>query len=208
MDTFTSVATNLIDTLGLGGVAVGLAVNCIGIPIPSEIIIPLSGIGVRHGQFDGVVVFTVAVLAQISGLLVSYAIGRFGGLELIEKYGRYIFISRPTLRRAQSSFDENGGWLVLFGLCLPGIHGYVGYPAGIAKMSLIKFVPVAVVGTSVWTGAFLALGYFLGDYLEEIEAVTRQFGIAASLVLVVGVIWYIKRRKRRTRRENSANNPA
>jgi membrane protein DedA with SNARE-associated domain len=208
MNSFTTIATDLIQTLGLGGVAVGLTINCLGIPIPSEIIIPLSGIGIRQGHFNGWITFGVVVLSQMLGLFIAYAIGRFGGLELVQRYGKYMFISKHELEKAQKAFHRYGGRLVLFGLCLPGIHGYVGYPAGIAKMPVVRFATAAAVGVSIWSSAFLLIGYFLGDHLEQIDAVLHKFAIFIIVLLGLAAIWYIRRRNRKAPLEDSPDHTA
>ncbi len=148
MSSLTSIATSLINTLGLGGVSVGLILNCMGIPISSEIIIPLAGIGARQGHFDLLITMLVAVGAQLVGLFLSYVIGRYGGLELVQRYGRYLLISKHELKKTELAFEKYGGRLVFFGLCLPGVHGYVGYPAGIAKMPVLSFGLAAAAGES------------------------------------------------------------
>ena len=208
MSSLTTIATDLIHTLGLGGVGVGLALNCIGIPIPSEIVIPLSGIAIRQGQYNAFVVFIVIVVAQLGGLCISYAIGRFGGLELIQRYGKYVFLSKHELNRAQKAFHRHGVKLVLVGLCLPGLHGYVGYPAGIAKMPMWRFLIAASAGVAVWSLAFLGIGYFLGDHLDAIDNASHNFAIIVFVVVVIAVISYLIQRNRKAHLEDSTINPA
>jgi membrane protein DedA with SNARE-associated domain len=183
MSSLTSVATNLIDTLGLAGVSVGLLVNCMGIPISSEIIIPLAGIGIKQGHFNLVVALAVTIVAQLIGLFLSYAIGRYGGVGLIQKYGKYLFISKHELNRAELAFEKYGGRLVFFGLCLPGVHGYVGL--------------AAAAGATIWSAVLLAFGYFLGDHLSQIDAIFNKFGIVVAVVFIGAAIWYIMRHKKR-----------
>lgn len=208
MTSLTTVATSLISTLGLTGVGIGLLVNCLGIPIPSEIIIPLAGIGIKQGNFNALEVFAVTVLAQLVGLYLGYAMGRFGGLELVQRYGKYVFISRRELKRAEVAFEQYGGRLVFFGLCLPGVHGYVGYPAGIARMPLWRFGIAAAAGAGIWSFVLLGAGYFLGDHLAEIDQTFRQFAVVIVGLLVVVAIWYIKRRNRKAQLEDSTDHAA
>lgn len=197
MSSFTTIATDLINTLGLAGVSVGLFVNCLGIPIPSEIIIPLAGISVRQGHNNLILAIIVTVGAQMLGLYVSYLIGRFGGVELIQRYGKYVFISSHELERAENAFEKYGGRLVFFGLILPGIHGFVGYPAGIAKMAIWRFSITAVFGALIWSGALLAVGYFLGDHLGQIDAIFHKFGVIIVIAIIAAALWYINKQRKR-----------
>jgi membrane protein DedA with SNARE-associated domain len=168
-----------------------------GIPISSEIIIPLAGIGIKQGHFNLVVALAVTIVAQLIGLFLSYAIGRYGGVGLIQKYGKYLFISKHELNRAELAFEKYGGRLVFFGLCLPGVHGYVGYPAGIANMPILSFGLAAAAGATIWSAVLLAFGYFLGDHLSQIDAIFNKFGIVVAVVFIGAAIWYIMRHKKR-----------
>lgn len=200
MSSFTTIATDLIELLGLTGVAIGLGVNSMGIPIPSEIILPLAGLGARQGQYSFLIVIIVGTLAQVVGLILAYIIGRLGGLELVETYGKYAFISHKAIKRATNSFERYGGRLVFFGLLLPGVHGYVGYPAGIAKMSLWRFIIAATAGSAIWAIVLATLGYYLGGYISEIDAFFQRFAFVVVVVLLgAGVIWYTRRHKRKNK---------
>jgi membrane protein DedA with SNARE-associated domain len=199
MSSLTTIATDLINTLGLAGVSVGLFINCLGIPISSEIIIPLTGIGVRQGHINLILALAVTIGAQMLGLFASYDIGRFGGLGLISRYGKYVFISQHELERTEKAFEKYGGRLVFFGLILPGIHGFVGYPAGIAKMAIGSFAATALAGAAIWSGALLALGYFLGDHLAEIDAIFRQFGVFIVLAFILVGAYYINIKRKAIR---------
>lgn len=196
MSVLSGIANSLITTLGPAGIAVGLAINTIGIPIPSEILLPLAGVGVKTGQFGLAEAFFLAVLGQLVGLSISYSIARYGGIGLIERYGGYVGFRRRELDNAQRAFDRYGGVIVLFGLCLPAVHGYVGYPAGIAKMNPIKFGLYATLGASIWAAGLMYLGYVLSDHLDVIERVFSQFTILIVILLAIGVIWYIRRHRR------------
>lgn len=194
----STLATSLINTLGYKGVAIGLGINTIGIPLPSELTLMLGGVGINQGRFNLVAMAIVATLAQIVGLGLSYAIGRYGGLELIHRYGKYVLISSHDVESAQKFFERNGEWVVLLGLCLPAVHGYMGYPAGIAKMAWQKFLLAAVIGSIIWSAVFLSLGYYLGNHLSLINTIFNRFAIVIAVLVLAGVIWYIRRHLRRT----------
>jgi len=203
----TTVATNLIAQFGYGGVAAGLFINALGIPIPSEIILPLAGVGVRDGSLHALPLLIVAVVAQLAALCITYGIARYGGIELVERYGKYVLIRRRELEKAEVAFSKYGGRLVLFGLCMPAIHGYVGYPAGIGKMRFGRFVVFALLGSTAWTVILGSLGYFLGGHLATINTVLHQFALVIAIIIVAVIVWWIVRQRRKPRRETTPNNP-
>src|SRR6266576_2516280 len=137
---FSGVALSLIDKLGVAGVGLGVFLNGLGIPGLGETLLPLGGVAVRQGRMDLLVLLLVAMTAQLLGLTCSYFIARYGGVALVEKYGKYVLISGHELHKAQKGFDRFGSWLVLFGSFIPGPQSIIGYAAGLAAMGYWKFL--------------------------------------------------------------------
>lgn len=188
-----SIATSLIQNSGYAGLAGGLVINGLGVPLPSELILGLAGVGVKVGTFQFLPALIVATLAQVAGLTLSYAIARYGGVAIVERYGKYVLIRQKEIATAESWFARYGGRLVLFGLLLPALHGYVGYPAGLAKMRLGRFLAFAAVGSLLWALILGSLGYFLGSHLNSIDSGLHRFGLVVVALLVIAAAWLIRR---------------
>src|SRR6201989_2178470 len=86
-----------ISTLGYGGVVLLMAIESACIPLPSEIIMPFSGYLVYKGQFNLWAVGVAGAVGCVLGSWVAYYVGLRGGRPLIEKYGRYVLLSRQDL---------------------------------------------------------------------------------------------------------------
>src|SRR5437867_4784503 len=97
-----------ISTLGYGGVILLMAIESACIPLPSEIIMPFSGYLVYTGQFDLWWVAVAGAVGCVLGSLVAYWVGMYGGRPFIEKYGRYILISKHDLDLADRWFAKRG----------------------------------------------------------------------------------------------------
>jgi len=187
---------------GYWGLGLALVLNCVGVPIASEVLLPLAGALSRRGGFDLWLVGTDAVVAQMIGLALSYLLARHGGLALLERYGKYVWLNRKRLERLEGLFERHGDVLVFAGSLLPGVHGDVGFPAGLARMSFGRFLVVSGVATIAWTIAFMGLGWYLADQLGSIMAVTNGLGLAVLVIglLVVIGIWYSKHHARKITR--------
>jgi membrane protein DedA with SNARE-associated domain len=192
-----TIATKLINDSGYTGLAAGLIINGIGIPIPSELILGLAGLGVKVGSFALVPTLIVATIAQVIGLTIAYGIARFGGVALIERYGKYVLIRKQEVAAAETWFERYGGRLVLFGLLMPALHGYVGYPAGLARMRIERFLIFAAIGSFLWALILGGLGYFLGGHLDSIDSVLHRFGLVVVALLVIAAAWLIRRHWRK-----------
>jgi membrane protein DedA with SNARE-associated domain len=187
-----SLAVQLLYQYSYLGLGIGMFLNCLGIPIAAEIVLPLTGALAKAGGMNLWGVMIVAMIAQIAGLFMAYAIARHGGLKLLERFGHLVFLKPARLEQLHRTFKRHGFRLVFTGLYLPGAHGYMGYIAGLGKMHFPVFAWLVVTSTVVWTAVFVGLGYFLTDHLDSIiTGVTRLGWIGGVvLLLVLAAIWY------------------
>lgn len=186
------MASDLMSQLGYAGMAVGLVLDSFGIPIPSEVLLAVGGALAATGRFNLWIVFLIGVIAQVIGGLIGYAIGRYGGLPILEKYGKYVLISKKDLKRTHDAFEKYGPILTMVGRCVPLVRGLIAYPAGIAGMRLDKFLLFTTIGATVWTALFVWLGYTVGDNLTEVEGVFQKFSILIVLAFVAWVVWHFR----------------
>ncbi len=189
---FTQIATDMISKLGYGGLGLGLFIDSFGVPIPSEVLIPLATVLAIEGRFNMWAVFALGTGAQVAGGLVGYYIGRYGGEPILERYGKYVLISKRDLERTRRTFEKYGAWMTLVGRCVPVIRGLIAYPAGIAEMRLDKFLLYTTIGSAVWTAFLMVLGAILQDHLELIDEVGTKFSVLIVLVILAFVAWHFR----------------
>jgi membrane protein DedA with SNARE-associated domain len=191
----TGFAAVLIDRLGLLGIGIGVFFNGLGVPGLSEVLLPLGGVGIRQGHINVIAMFVVVMACQIAGLTLAYWIARVGGLRVIERYGKYIFVSHRDVISAQRAFDKYGIRMIAIGSFVPGVQGFVGYAAGFAQMNYMRFIVAAFVGKLVWVSALMYLGWILGSHLGLLDKFIQQFGIIVLLAVIIAGIWYVRRHR-------------
>src|ERR1700693_2019207 len=103
------------------------------IPLPSEIIMPFSGYLVYTGRFSLWAVSLAGAVGCVLGSLVAYGAGIYGGRPFIEKYGRYVLISRHDLDLADRWFARRGELIVFARRVLTVIRTFIAFPAGVAR---------------------------------------------------------------------------
>lgn len=193
----TAFATNLISDLGYGGLTIGMVLDSFGVPIPSEVLIPLTVVAGTQ-RFNLVLVLLLSVVAQVAGGLVSFWVGRVGGLPFVERYGRYLLIVPADVERAQRSFSRHGHWFVGLGRCVPIVRGFVGYPAGMSKMSAWAFVAWTALGAACWSAALIGMGEIWRRNISVINHAIDKASIAVVVLLVIGAALHIRRALRRS----------
>jgi membrane protein DedA with SNARE-associated domain len=187
----TLTATNLIIHLGYTGLGLGLVLSTLGL-FSSEVVLLLGGLAIRQGSMNLAAVVVIALVAQLVGALISHSIGRYGGVPLIGRYGRYVLLSKRDLERAHRWFARYGRLATGLGYCLPLLRGYMGYAAGIAEQPRRIFAISAFIGSLIWTLLLLGLGYYLAAHLTAIEQVIRPFSylLAAAVVAAAGYFFW------------------
>ncbi|OGZ26616.1 MAG: alkaline phosphatase [Candidatus Nealsonbacteria bacterium RIFCSPLOWO2_12_FULL_39_31] len=193
IDILADVVVRTIDFLGYPGVFFLMLVESCGIPMPSEIIMPFSGFLVAEGKMNFWAVSFVGAFANLAGSLIAYWIGLKGGRALIEKYGKYVLISKRDLDLADRWFMRFGNWTVFFGRLLPVVRTYISFPAGVAKMEMKRFSLYTFAGALLWSILFTWLGVKMGDNWGQIREKLHNFDLAIVVLIVIGITWYVWR---------------
>jgi len=178
------------------GVVALMAVESACIPVPSEIIMPLSGWMLVKNKGLAPIYTLVAgaygALGCTIGSAVAYGIGIWKGRSFLEKYGKYILISHHDLGRADQWFNRYGNWSIFLSRLLPVIRTFISLPAGIARMHFIKFLIYTFLGSFIWCAGLAYGGYQLGEHWEQIESIMRFFIpiIIAIIIALIGLYVY------------------
>lgn len=193
IDVLAGIVVGTISLLGYGGIFLLMFLESCGVPMPSEVIMPFSGFLVFKGQLVLFTIVVVGTLGNLVGSLLAYWIGHHGGRPLIEKYGRYILISRHDLDLADRWFAKYGPLTVFFGRLLPVVRTYISFPAGISKMDLKKFTTYTTLGALPWVWLFGWLGIKMGANWDAIRRTLHNFDVTIALLVVAAVGWYVWR---------------
>jgi membrane protein DedA with SNARE-associated domain len=179
---------------GYTGVVLLMAIQSACIPIPSEVIMPFAGFALAHSQWDLIVLATLASVASNLGSIPAYWIGAKGGRPLVERYGKYLLLSKRDLDLADHFFARFGSITVLVGRMLPIVRTFIAFPAGIAKMNQLRFHLYTFIGSWPWCYALAYIGMKLGAKFQtdpRFQEVFHRFHVAVELVLVLGIVWFV-----------------
>lgn len=204
-------ATGVLESLGYLGVAALIALENIFPPIPSEVILPLTGVLAGQGRFTYWGALAAATAGSLAGAYVLYAIGYALGKErthrLVATYGKWVFITEKDLDKSSNWFDHHGGKVVLVGRCIPGIRSLISIPAGIETMPLGKFSLYTVIGSGVWNAVLLGLGWWLGQRWQQVSQYVQYMEYAVWAAIIVTVVWFILHRTRSWRSSHRQQKP-
>ena len=193
----TQWLNNLVASWGLIAIFVTMVGESAGLPISSEIVVPLGGALASQGKLNLVLVVAVSSLANLVGSLIAfYLTRRYGERVVLSRAGRWAGLSRGHLRLANRFFGRFGLWAVFIGRLLPIVRTYISFPAGLSKMTYLWFSVVTLAGAIPWNLALAYAGYKLGQHYETVAATMGPFAIpiAIGVVILLGVAWWFGRK--------------
>lgn len=198
------IIVTVISAMGYSGIVLLMAIESACIPLPSEIIMPFSGYLVSTHQLNLWLVALAGAIGCVLGSLVAYWVGNKGGRPLIEKYGRYVLISKHDLDIADRWFEKRGELIIFTSRMLPAIRTFIAFPAGVARMNLTRFIIYTFLGSFPWCLGLAFIGQKLGEKWNKDDTLKTWFHRFDFVILIVGVLlaaWWIKRHLGHLRKE-------
>ncbi len=197
----------VISALGYSGIVLLMAIESACIPLPSEVIMPFSGYLVYTGRFNLWAVGIAGALGCVLGSLVAYWVGMHGGRRLIERYGRFIFISTHDLDLADRWFARYGEIIVFASRLLPVVRTFIAFPAGVARMNLSRFILYTFAGSLPWCLGLAYIGQKLGeewDKNETLKSWFHRFDFVIGIIGLLFAVWWVWRHIKNSRNEGNA----
>jgi membrane protein DedA with SNARE-associated domain len=173
-----------------------------GVPVPGETVLILGAVYAGAGRLNVFLVGLLAFLGALIGDNIGFAIGHFGGRRLVERYGRYIFLTPERLSRATEFFERHGGKVIVIARFVEGLRQANGIIAGITGMHWARFVAFNALGAALWVAVWTSVGYFSGSHIDTIYREATRY--STFLAIAVGVVLlaflaravYLHRRRR------------
>lgn len=213
--------------LSYAGIAMLMAIESACIPLPSELIMPYAGaMGVPAANAYFRNFYHVASLPQFNlflaglagaigcniGSEVAYWVGATGGRKAMERYGRYVLVSKHELEIADRWFAKRGDIIILLARLLPVIRTFIAFPAGVARMNRAKFHIYTFVGSLPWCLGLAWVGQYLGtELLDEASPLKRfmhKFDLVIGVAIVLAAAWFVRSRIKTLRQYREADRAA
>lgn len=193
MQEFILNVMDWLSSLGYLGIALGLMLEV----IPSEIVLGYGGYMISQGTIG----FTGAVIAGTIGGTIAqlflYWLGYYGGRPVLERYGKYLLINKHHIDVSEQWFKKYGPGVIFSARFIPVVRHAISIPAGIARMSFIKFTLYTIAAVIPWTIFFLYLGIVLGENWAGIKDVAKPYIIPVSIIaLGAGIVYLVASKKK------------
>ncbi len=206
-DLIANLAQWVVDALysfGYVGVGALTALGYLHLLPPTQLVLPLAGFLVGQGRFSFVPVLVASTVGGGIASLVMYLPGLWFGEEnlrrIIGRYGRFVFLDESDLDKAGKMFERHGGKAVLIGHLVPGVTALISVLAGLKRMPIRgRFLFYTFLGTALWNGAFIGLGWALGAQWRDARQYAHILEYVVLAAVVVGIFWVLWRRMKSSR---------
>jgi membrane protein DedA with SNARE-associated domain len=201
----------VISSLGYGGVVVCMAIESACIPLPSEIIMPFSGYLASTGRFSLFWVSMAGAFGCVVGSVAAYYLGMYAGRGFIERYGRWVLVTRHDLDLADRWFAKYGHAAIFVSRLLPVVRTFISFPAGVARMPIVPFIIYTFLGSLPFCWFLAWIGKVLGENWPTLRKYFHGADLViGALILIGGVYWvwrHVKILRMEARERAARENP-
>lgn len=189
---------NAVSALGYPGIFIMMTLESSFFPFPSEVAMIPAGYLAYKGEMNLFVAIAVGIAGSLAGAFFNYYFAVFLGRPFILKFGKYFFISEKTVAWSERFFEKHGAITTFVGRLIPAVRQVISFPAGLARMNILKFTIYTALGAGIWVTILAYIGYAAGmcdwqtvwdNYGNEVT-----FGLLAFVAAVIGVYIFVKRR--------------
>ncbi|MFL5608645.1 MAG: DedA family protein [Gemmatimonadaceae bacterium] len=186
-----------IDHYGYIAVALLVAIESMGVPLPGETAVITAAAFAATGELSVIGVAIAGTIGTVIGGTGGYWLGRRRGNALLARYGHWLWLNDARLERAESYFRQHGMKTVFFGRYVVLLRIIGSLLAGMMHMPFGRFSIVNFAGGALWAVTFTVLGYLFGENLPRLH---RHLGegalVVTVVVMVAGMIYWTRLRAR------------
>ncbi len=185
----STIIQSLVANYGYLAIFVLMVLESVSLPVPSEVLLPLSGYLAAKGSLSFWPIFVVVMLGAFVGNAIAYAIGYYIGKDVIYKHLQLFRIKKKTLDQFDKWFESNGFAAVFLSRLVPEVRALMSFPAGFAEMPLKEFFFYSMAGAAIWNLVLMLFGFYLlsADSAVIVMASIGVFAIALYVIYKVAM---------------------
>jgi membrane protein DedA with SNARE-associated domain len=197
-------ASGLVETMGGPGAGLAIALENLFPPLPSEVVLPLTGFAAGQGVLSLASALFWTTLGSVVGATVLYWLGVLLGRRRLHAIWAKLPLVKPAdLERTEEWFARHGTKAVFFGRMVPVFRSLISVPAGVERMPLATFLLLTTAGSLIWNSVLVLAGYWLGDQWGVVEQYVGVFSKVVGVLAVVALVVFLVKRVSQHRSEGS-----
>lgn len=199
---------HIIEQFGYFGVFFLILLENVFPPIPSEVILLISGFFSSYTSLSVFYMILASTLGSFLGAIILYYIGKIFNKERLKKIvngrlGKILFLKENDIDKADEWFDNKGNKSVFFCRFVPIVRSLISIPAGMSEMPMGKFIIYTICGSMIWNTVLICLGYRLGSNWEYVLTILDKYQMVVIIILII-ILGYViikfYRKKRKSKK--------
>lgn len=187
--------SSTILTLGYPGVFVAMVFEGLGLPFPGDAFLTFYGYAISQNHMNGIAVLCISTLGYFAGVSIVYWLVRRFGKLLLDPLYRLHIVSETRMESTSQLMHQYGALILIPGKFLPGIRSLSTYAAAIGKMPYSLFAFYTLIGSILWCGMWIGLGFWFGENMHTLmrHVQTTLMWFTIALVLTALLVWFMRR---------------
>lgn len=187
----------LVADLGYLGIILMMFLESSFFPFPSEVAMIPAGYLAHQGQMNLALVILCGIIGSLLGAIFNYYLALILGRKFIIKYGKFVFFSPDKMIKVEEFFAKHGAISTFSGRLVPVLRQYISFPAGLARMNMLKFSFYTGFGAGIWVSILAILGYFLGQNKDAIAQYSRLILVFIFVFLALLIFFYVRLKRQK-----------
>src|SRR5277367_4659366 len=162
-----------------------------GMPVPSLPLLLAAGALAGSHQLNIFASLFVVTFAAVCADSLWYQLGLRKGIRVLQFLCKISIEPDSCVRRTEGIFSKQGARSLLLAKFLPGLSTVAPPLAGIFHMRARRFLLFDAMGSALWAGTFLGLGYIFSGQIERIAERLASLGGGLMVLIVAALGGYI-----------------
>jgi membrane protein DedA with SNARE-associated domain len=184
---------HLFQTYGVWTVALIVALESLGLPLPGEAVLILASIYAATHDGNIAMVIAAATIGAIVGDNIGYMIGREFGYRIVLKFGSYVGLTEGRIKLGQYLFQKYGGTVVFFGRFFALLRFLAAFLAGVNQLAWPRFLVANALGGLVWASIVGISAYTFGRSIHNVQGPIGVIGVIIAAAAGCAIFVYLRR---------------
>ncbi|MEG9433583.1 VTT domain-containing protein [Terriglobus sp. ADX1] len=184
--------TSEVNQLTYGGIFLAVFAQQFCLPVPSMFFLMTAGALLARGDhhLSCSLVLLCGMLGCLFADLFWFWLGRHWGSRVIRVVCSFTSDPARSRARAHEIFDRWGLRLLVFAKFVPGLDGVSPPVAAAEGASLRGFLFYDAIGSTLWSGSYIMVGFLFSNQIDSIMRWGDHFGRVAVLVIGLPMLLY------------------
>ncbi|UTH72300.1 DedA family protein [Chromobacterium sp. IIBBL 290-4] len=172
-----------------------------GVPIPEDITLVAGGVISGLGYTNVHYMFVVGMAGVLVGDGCMFLAGRIFGNKVLRFKPIARILTQERFEAVQEKFEKYGNWVLFVARFLPGLRSPIFITAGMTRrVPYWRFLLMDGFAAFISVPVWVYLGYYGAANREWLMTMVHRgqagiLSVVAVLLLVVGAVWYKRRRE-------------